>query len=57
MGLNGLHWWSGVLLSFTATRNNKTLCAVSLGSKQKNERVKTCTTLLDYGFKKFKNKN
>ncbi len=41
----------------TATRKNKTLCAVSLGSKEKNERIKTCTNLLDYGFKKLKNKN
>ena len=57
-GCNGLKTGytkkAGYCLCSTATRNKKTLCAVSLGSKEKNERVKTCTNLLDYGFEKIK---
>ncbi len=57
-GCNGLKTGyteeAGFCLCSTAIRNNMTLCAVSLGSTTKKERIKTCTTLLDYGFSNFK---
>ncbi len=57
-GCNGLKTgttkMAGNCLCATATRNNIFLCAVSLGSKTNKERLQTCTSLLDYGFKNFK---
>ena len=45
---------AGNCLCATACRNNMFLCAVSLGSKTKEDRFKACKRLLDYGFNNFK---
>ena len=53
-GCNGLKTattkTAGNCLCATACRNNMFLCAVSLGSETKQDRFKTCKSLLDYGF-------
>ena len=53
-GCNGLKTGTtdnaGSCLCCTATRNNMTLIAVSMGSKTSKDRFNTCRTLLDYGF-------
>lgn len=53
-GCNGLKTGTtdnaGSCLCCTATRNNMTLIAVSMGSKTSKDRFNTCRALLDYGF-------
>ena len=53
-GCNGLKTGTtktaGNCLCATASRNGVFLCAVSLGSETKQDRFKTCKSLLDYGF-------
>lgn len=57
-GCNGLKTGTtdnaGSCLCCTATRNNMTLIAVSMGSKTSKERFNTCRTLLDCGFSEWK---
>lgn len=57
-GCNGLKTGTtdnaGSCLCCTATRNNMTLIAVSMGSKTSKERFNTCRALLDYGFSEWK---
>lgn len=53
-GCNGLKTGTtdnaGSCLCCTATRNNMTLIAVSMGSQTSKDRFNTCRALLDYGF-------
>ncbi len=57
-GCNGLKTGTtdnaGSCLCCTATRNNMTLIAVSMGSQTSKERFNTCRALLDYGFSEWK---
>ncbi len=57
-GCNGLKTGTtdnaGSCLCCTATRNNMTLIAVSMGSKTSKERFNTCRALLDCGFSEWK---
>lgn len=57
-GCNGLKTGTtdnaGCCLCCTATRNNMTLIAVSMGSETSKDRFNTCRSLLDYGFSGWK---
>lgn len=57
-GCNGLKTGTtdnaGSCLCCTATRNNMTLIAVSMGSMTSKDRFDTCRALLDYGFSGWK---
>ncbi len=44
---------AGACLAVWAKRGNMTLCAVTLGSKESEERFTICRELLDYGFNGF----
>lgn len=44
---------AGCCLAVWAKRGNMTICAVSLGCKEDNERFDACESLLDYGFNEF----
>lgn len=57
-GCNGLKTGTtdkaGCCLCCTATRNDMTLIAVSMGSETSKDRFNTCRSLLDYGFSGWK---
>ncbi|MBQ8791633.1 MAG: D-alanyl-D-alanine carboxypeptidase [Ruminiclostridium sp.] len=44
---------AGYCLAVWARRGNMTICAVSLGCKEENDRFDACEKLLDYGFNGF----
>lgn len=44
---------AGCCLAVWAKRGNMTICAVSLGCKEDNDRFDACESLLDYGFNGF----